>query len=505
MRTASSTRRAGPWDTLSPLEGNLESARVDNGFIATDTIYSRHMFLSGYPLLHDARLGHSPAGRALRYLEAKFGYISFVPSRSVSALSPDLLREAQLLERSGIITAHHRVPAPPDEPQVFSVRIMYGGHARENAGGSSFFSEDDAFSRALSEALERYLWHETSDYFDAPLTASEEELLMKKVPHVALSYISGLPHRTGESSSIHERHKASLLWIRGQSLTDSKRTYLPAQLVSGPQVRSRSEPILRPHTTTGLATHFSRQTARLNGILEIVERDAFMISWLNRLAPDILPLEILTENNPRLMKSLSSCERYRLRPYVLRLLTDAPTHAIAIILEDITGGTPRFSAGLKAHYSLDAAVTGALLEALRARVNSRLDTEAPDARKDAHRARLRYWRNADHAKQLEWMLSGRTSPITEAPWSRDGENEHFARLIEWCRSKRYNCIAVPLGTSRKNVTKRFVEMMIIPQLHPLPIHEKDFSDDNPRLVEVPRHFGNPARDQTFNRIPHPFV
>jgi len=463
------------------------------------------MFLSGYPLLHDARLGNSPAGRALRYLEAKFGYISFVPSRSVSALSPDLLREAQLLERSGIITDYRMVPPLPDEPQVFRTHIMCGGHAREDAGGSSFFSEDDALSRALSEALERYLWHETSDYFDSPFTASEEELLWRKVPHLALSHISGLPDRVEKSWSMNERRGTSFLWIRGESLIDGRRTYVPAQLISNTLFRSRNEPALRPRTTTGLATHFSRRAAHLNGILEIIERDAFMISWMNRLAPDILPLETLTENNPRLKNILSSSARYRLRPHVLRLITDAPTHAIAIILEDITGNAPRFATGLKAHYSLDAAMTGALLEALRARVNSRLDSEASGTREDAHRARLRYWRNVDQAKELEWMLSGRTSPITEFPWSHDDENSHFERLLAWCRTQQYECIAVPLGISRKNVTRRFVEMMIIPQLLPLPIHEKDFSTSNPRLVEIPRHSGHPARTQAFNHVPHPFV
>ena len=43
--------------------------------------------------------------------------------------------------------------------------------------------------------------------------------------------------------------------------------------------------MLRWAVTTGLATGQSLEEAIAKGILEVVERDAFMISYLNRLSP----------------------------------------------------------------------------------------------------------------------------------------------------------------------------------------------------------------------------
>jgi ribosomal protein S12 methylthiotransferase accessory factor len=75
-------------------------------------------------------------------------------------------------------------------------------------------------------------------------------------------------------------------WIDGYSLPDGAPALLPAQLVLMPfDVPERlGEPRIGYTTSNGLACRPTREEAVLAGLLELVERDAFMITWENRLS-----------------------------------------------------------------------------------------------------------------------------------------------------------------------------------------------------------------------------
>lgn len=97
-------------------------------------------------------------------------------------------------------------------------------------------------------------------------------------------------------------------------------------------------PALPPHErlaepfSTGLACHRSLAEAQLSGLCEVVERDAFMGMWLNRLSP------------PRL--DLASCREAS--PQVAKRLDELAATTFEIFVHDLTTefGIPVFMAGL---------------------------------------------------------------------------------------------------------------------------------------------------------------
>ena len=78
-------------------------------------------------------------------------------------------------------------------------------------------------------------------------------------------------------------------WIEGFSLPDGLRASLPAQLVFMPWQRQAGEEARVGHaTSSGLACAATLEEAILTGLLELVERDAFMLAWHNRLSLPLL-------------------------------------------------------------------------------------------------------------------------------------------------------------------------------------------------------------------------
>lgn len=243
-------------------------------------------------------------------------------------------------------------------------------------------------------------------------------------------------------------------------------------------------------------------------MLELVERDAYMVMWLNQLTLPRLDLDDVSARYPSVAPLIDYLARYGLVVHIIPLLTDAPTHALCAVIEDRSGQAPRFSVGLKAHRFLPHALEKAVGEALRARAPMR--APSPEAaHKDVHDIghydRLDYWAAPDNARKLEFMVAGETRPIEQKPWESDTEEQHYARMVAWLRQSGMEGVSVPLTRSRKNVSGLHIEMTLIPALQPVHLSEKAFAQGGERWRRVPQMFGFEARDEMFTAEPHPFA
>jgi ribosomal protein S12 methylthiotransferase accessory factor len=79
------------------------------------------------------------------------------------------------------------------------------------------------------------------------------------------------------------RDDTRIRWIRGFALPGGGPALLPAQLVYMRPPRA-DEPVLAISTSNGLACATSFEAAVLGGLLEVIERDCFMLAWYNRLS-----------------------------------------------------------------------------------------------------------------------------------------------------------------------------------------------------------------------------
>ena len=468
----------------------------------------------------DESPAYSGAGtrtRAIRsfvhFIEKKLGGNFYFDGQRIPYpdIPPHVLKIAEDLREAGIIRGYYPSELPPDEPQVHRWHVPYGaGGPHDVAAGSSLSGRAAALVPALAEALERLLWREADDYFREPIKATWETL-----GEYALS-----PYRfEGFSEEQRAKHTrltlragAEYLWIKGYSWTQKSEVAVPAQVMSGKHgslvLQKKTEPLILYPITTGLATGETRDDALLGGILEIIERDAFMITWLNHLSPPLVNLRTLSAQSADVVHLLELASRYRLDIAIVLLPADAPTHAVCAVVRDAHGG-PEVVLGLRAHRQLAKAVEGAILEALRMRVTLRrrnrlILRQEKEKGRLFHLERAEYWARNGRYRALEFLTCGNEA-TPEAPWERDAPREHLGRLLSWCRDRNYECISVDIGRSARNPTPWHVQMVVMPEMQPLHQDEHLPYLGGTRLREIPALFGYERRKELFVDEPHPFA
>ncbi len=204
------------------------------------------------------------------------------------------LRRLETLQSpyTGIVRSAHELLAAPDDARLVNVgcEIAAGSgllgaslsHLDGGSGGSHVHAEA-ARAAALGEAAERY----SATYLPEPefVLASAEELGAEAADPERFALFredqyagDGFPFSPfGRSTPVR--------WVRGVSLTDRRPAYLPVQLVYLSWASlAPGETWIGYSTSSGLACGATFAEAVLSGLLELVERDAFMLTWYNRLS-----------------------------------------------------------------------------------------------------------------------------------------------------------------------------------------------------------------------------
>ena len=76
-----------------------------------------------------------------------------------------------------------------------------------------------------------------------------------------------------------------LQWVEGRSLADGSDRFVPAFAVYTPYEPADGEPLVAPGLSTGLACGESIEQAVLEGLCEVIERDALALTWMRGVSP----------------------------------------------------------------------------------------------------------------------------------------------------------------------------------------------------------------------------
>jgi ribosomal protein S12 methylthiotransferase accessory factor len=410
------------------------------------------------------------------------------------------------LRGAGLPLHWQRVAAEPDDPRIHMVHVRLG--ERGEGFGADGFCEATALRKATAEAVERYV------SLERPLPASRLRRGSPAVNGDGLSldslagYTSRLrldrPNRL-QWTGAHEFH-----WIEGFSLTAQRPRWVPAQLVAarGPEtVDLNGEPELRPRVTTGTAAHADRSAAILHGLLEVIERDAFMLTWLCRVSAGLLELDRCGEG-----RLLELCERFaaaRLEARAVVLKTDVPVGVVLGILRDPTGIGPAVAVGAAARADMGEAAVAALTEAFATwRVARRLQREGRTVPEENamldHHTRLLWWAEPERSKELGWLLNGPRVEVPARPPAPAAPEIELERLVAWFRQAGEDVIVVDL--TDEALASQFghhVVSVVVPGFHPLHLREDRPALWSRRLERAIAELGLPT-PPALNPLPHPF-
>lgn len=330
---------------------------------------------------------------------------------------------------------------------------------------------DRAFMKALGEALERYAagTFRTDTFELAHSEALEGAIDLDRCV------------RPNGGDQIDE----PIPWVPGEDLASGDRRWLPADLVVFPP----GESYVRPPITSGLSLGNSPEETLLGGLLEVIERDASMLSWYSSFEP--VEIAVSDPSYESLVKR-ARLEDLEVTAVLLTQDVDVPVIGAFVRRDD---PWPRFAAGSAAGFDPVEAATDAVREALQNWTE--LAEMGPDGASQEAGRIARYAENPrplgtyiDPDVRVQAGELGKSPPeTTEAA---------LAQLVDAAR-------AVDMTPTAAWVTPRDLRevgfcaaRVVVPEAQPLLMGTPYFGD---RAEAVPQSMGfRPELD----RDPHPF-
>lgn len=419
--------------------------------------------------------------------------------------------------RVGIVRSSRRLPKDrrePSRPMVYQATLCnfdYRAGPDERTANGKGTTDADAERGAIVEALERYcasqarpdeLVFGTAASLDGPAIAPHELVLYSEHQYEAPGFRYRRP-ATGEP----------LTWIRATMLGSGQTVYVPAALVYLNFAGDGERELFAQMTTNGLAGGEGLERAVLAALYELVERDAFVIAWLNRLPaaridfPDTAGVAAEIRRHYR---------RFGIETLAFDLTTDVGISVVMGLAVDRSGNFPAASVGLACNLSPQVALDRALMEVaqLRAGFVPRYRVEPPALRRyeavrtiEDHAALAAL---PEHLGAFDFLLEAAGSrSLSDMP--ARGHGDIAADLEE----SRERLEAAGCSVAYADLTQPDLEPFGIRIVRAIatglqPIHF-GFGEERlggRRLYTVPRLLGHRSRDTSedeLNPCPHPLA
>ncbi|HWK03526.1 MAG TPA: TOMM precursor leader peptide-binding protein [Puia sp.] len=321
-------------------------------------------------------------------------------------------------------------------------------------------------------------------------------------------------------------------WISAYSLVHDKPIYVPAHgTIMNYTMRSQREYICQS-TSNGLAAGGSLLSAVLSASLEVIERDAFIITWHNQLPAKRISMAAHPSAEMREFETAYKRRGVELQLYLLP--TDAPVSVFMCVSVQEKGEGPRVVVGLGCDFSAAKAARQALLEVGQVRPACRQRLRLPKTRErlaelianpecveELEDHDLLY-ATSDHLHAFDFLFQ---QPLSDFDWGQDdgdrepGKNdrdagrskspaEQLRSLIGHFRQKGSDLIYCNLTPPDMEKIGLFTARAIIPDYQPIHFGWKHIRMGGDRLFELPVQLGfreTRVPVTGLNKFPHPLA
>lgn len=441
------------------------------------------------------------------------------PTAAETPLAESVRRcRALVSPHTGLVRSAEQTLASPDDSRLVHVDCATGdcaaliGVAGIVTGGGSGRSLDEALVAAVGEVAERYSVGWTGD--TESVLATADELGDQAVPPERFALFSESQYAQ-DGFPYHRFTKTTrVAWVRGVSLPAGEPVWLPAQLVHMPWPLQPGEVPIGRATSNGLAAHSTLAEAALAGLLEVLERDAFMITWSARLE---WPHLVWSPTSSLAAFSSVYVEPTGLGVAALDMSAVWNVPCALGVARSRTAGEAPLGVGAGAAATIEIAIEKALDEAIRVRSWAReLRIRDPhgdgvpplDAitRFEDHVAFYAYDANAPRAAFLDASDERRSA---EHVRSLDGSTvgERIAAICSLLDREKATAYCVDVTAPDVRAAGLAVARVVAPELCPLDVEHAARHLGGARRLEVPARLAmtpRPLRGTELNADPHPF-
>jgi len=234
----------------------------------------------------------------------------------------------------------------------------------ERMASGKALTETDSKVGAIVEALERYcalqrrpraLFSGVAGALDHPAILPEELVLYSDRQYGP----PGFRYRRPDV-------EAELTWVLGSLVGSGEPVYVPATLVYMNFVGNGGREFFTRMSTSGLAGGADLPSAVLGGIYELVERDAFMVTWLARLPAARIDFD---GSDGIAAEIARHYERVGIETVAFDITTELRIPAVMAVTFDRTQGRPGAAVGLGCDLDPAVALDRAVMEVAQVRTS----------------------------------------------------------------------------------------------------------------------------------------
>lgn len=421
----------------------------------------------------------------------------------------------------GLMTHPNKLPQSPGEPEysIYSARLgdlnqvslFHGrnfGYPMQMDGAGGDIDDQVAKLKSEAETLERYCSCAYTDEQFIYATANElgeKALDLDQIPIVSDSELAH-PHCPIQRPNKNEK----IRWVKGLSLTRNRPVYIPAIMTYlYIPYTSLAEQFWLP-ISTGCAIHTSYEKAMINGICEVVERDAISLVWLNQL--DIPKIEINTQTLSK--QDQQYVNRTMEHPFIETQFYDATTD-IGIPTIYCLQRSPynkKMSSIVMCTTDLNPteALTKITREAASLRIalqNQEMKTENIEQFGNVSDGAL-YMAQPKMNSAFDFLTNSKkvTSFESMKDLSTGSDQEDLKKLVEMLRKKGHEIFVVDQTSDEAKRSNFKAVRVIIPTLQPLSFHYRAQFKGSERLYKGPVNMGYRMKSEgELNQYPQPFA
>jgi ribosomal protein S12 methylthiotransferase accessory factor len=426
------------------------------------------------------------------------------------------LEQRLVSEHCGLLRRLHRVYKDPAEPEIpFIYRAEIANHqfldrpktTPLSASGKGA-TEDDAKRSALGEAVERYcaLRHPKEGLVMATRSELPGAIDPRRLVLYAPDQYAALPYHPYADDLV-------VGWVRGQTLGHAGDVWLPAQAVFLGYAGQGE--LLGQQTSNGLAAGATWDDAAGKALLEVIERDAFIVAWCARRTPRRIDWRDLPVAVAR-----QAAVAYGRRGVEIELLQlpsdhDVPVFA-ALGIEEAAHGIA-VVVGLGAALDPASAAASAILEVAQVRPALRMKLRDPAVRARAEAlvadpGRVRELEDHDLLYTDRRMLGAfdmwRQGPLEAMTWAApgaacgEGRLQALERRLGAVGARAHLCAVTSPDIARLGL---HVARAIIEDYQPIHFGHDEIRLAGPRLYSPPHGAGAPLTRADLNPLPHPLA
>lgn len=374
-----------------------------------------------------------------------------------------------------------------------------------------------AFSKALGEMIERAI----AGAYDANpdrTIASPQTMLSRGVSIVyPPKYHRFLSLQREKFKGLRHDPLVPIEWVEGKSLVTNKQVFIPRKMTSWFIANSQRKNIFVQATTNGAAGYFTKVGATLRGLLEVIQRDGFLVHWLTQIPPRVIRHDTLPDD---LFDQVCKIESGGVSVHILDVTSLSVPSIIIALTNDRSAEASQVVLSGASALTFHEAIENALREIMigmemfyypQSGSGAGLEKDNPEAfiSRLGKIERQLYWRGVERVERFRWFVSGEKVSYQDICAQYDangmkGDAERLQRCINTLKTLGDDyCPTVyfPKNSAQKEIGY-YIAQVFVPKAFPFYLLEYMGTFESDRLDDFAR--GRGVSEWVLNPLPHMF-